>query len=62
MLNLRIKSKEKIYQKGDIVITKGNTLNSCLILISGSIKEQFKSFYIMRSIGCIVNPFDFTYK
>jgi len=62
MLNLKMKTKEKVFNKGDVVIAQGARMNSCYILISGSVKESFKGFYLMKSIGCIINPLDFTYK
>ena len=29
--------------------------------MSGSVKEQFNDFYLIRGIGNVLNPYDFTY-
>lgn len=62
MAILRIKSKEKNYPKGTVLLAKGSSITSAIIIISGSIREQFDDFYFMKSIGSVLNPFDFTFR
>lgn len=61
MVNLRLKTKEKTYEKGTIIVERGRTINHATILISGSVREQYEDFYVTRGIGNIANAFDFTY-
>ena len=62
MVNLRLKSKEKTFDKGTVIISKGQILNQTIIIISGSVREQFNEFYLTRGIGNIVNAYDITYE
>lgn len=32
------------------------------IIISGSVRDEFEDFYVTRSIGNVLNPYDFTYQ
>lgn len=61
-MNLRMKAKEKTYLKDTILLQKGKDIPFATIVITGSVKEKFEDFYFMRSIGCILNPYDFTFK
>jgi signal-transduction protein with cAMP-binding, CBS, and nucleotidyltransferase domain len=64
---LRMKAKDKTYEKGTILIRKDTPIKYVTIIISGSVKEQFKyengklDFYLIRSIGCVLDAYDFTY-
>lgn len=43
-------------------------MKSAIVLVSGSAKETFKDednregFHLIRSVGCVLNPYDFIYK
>jgi hypothetical protein len=41
MVNLRMKSKEKSYDKDTILLQKGKPIPFATIIIAGSVKEQF---------------------
>jgi hypothetical protein len=62
MINLRMKAKERTYEKGNVLVSKGSSIPTCIIIITGSVREQFDDYYLTRSIGSILNPFDFTFK
>lgn len=61
-----MKAKEKSYPKGAPVFRKESQLKVATIVISGSVKEQFKDeygkFYLIRSVGSVLDAYDFTYK
>ena len=61
-----MKTKEKSYPKGHLLVRKDQNMKNALILMAGSVKEQYKSgqgqFYLIRSVGSVVNAYDFTYK
>jgi hypothetical protein len=60
----RIKSKsvETTFQKDSIIVNFDSELNSCYILVSGSVREQFENFHIIKSTGGVINPYDLTQK
>ena len=66
IVNLRMKAKEKTYPKGATLIKRESEIKFATIIISGSVKEQFKEdygkFYLIRSVGCVLDAYDFTYK
>ncbi len=62
MVNLRMKAKERAFEKGTIIITRNSTIPTAMIIITGSVREQFEEFYLTRSIGSILNAYDFTFK
>ncbi len=37
-------------------------MNSVYIIVSGSVKEQFENFYLIKSTGSVINPYDLTLK
>ena len=61
-----MKAKEKSYPKGASLIRKDQQLKVATIIISGSVKEQYKEeygkFYMIRSVGSVLDAYDFTYK
>lgn len=61
-----MKAKDKTYSKGTVLIRKDSQIKFASILISGSVKEQFKDeygkFYLIRSLGCVIDAYDFTYR
>lgn len=61
IVKIRMKSVEKIYERGKKIIEKGDAINSVYVVVSGSVKEQYDDFYFIRGLGNILNPYDFTY-
>ena len=61
MTELRRKTKENTYEKDAVLISEGKELTQATIIISGSVRDDFGDFYVTRSIGNVLNPYDFTY-
>lgn len=61
-----MKAKEKTYPKGALIIRKDSQVKTANIIISGSVREQFKDdygkFHLIRSVGSVLDAYDFTYK
>lgn len=61
-----MKAKEKTYPKGAPIIRKDSQVKTANIIISGSVREQFKDdygkFHLIRSVGSVLDAYDFTYK
>jgi len=61
-----MKAKDKTYSKGTIIIRRDSQIKFATIIISGSVKEQFKEeygkFHLIRSLGCVIDAYDFTYR
>ena len=55
-------------RKGTTLIRSGTRVKSAIVLVSGSVKEtfrgddKFEDFHLIRSVGCVLNAYDFTYK
>jgi signal-transduction protein with cAMP-binding, CBS, and nucleotidyltransferase domain len=66
IIDIRMKAKEKSYPKGAPLFRKDSQLKVATIIISGSVREQFKDeygkFYLIRSVGSVLDAYDFTYK
>lgn len=37
-------------------------MSSVFFISSGSVREQFETFYLVKSAGSVVNPYNFTFK
>jgi len=60
----RIKGKatERTFEKDQTIINFEGELNTVYILLSGSVREQFENFYLIKSTGSVINPYDLTMK
>lgn len=60
----RIKSKstERTFNKDKTIISMEGEINTVYILLSGSVREQFDNFYLIKSTGSVINPYDLTLK
>lgn len=36
--------------------------NSVYVILSGSVREEFETFYLTKGTGSVINPYDFTWK
>lgn len=59
---IKSQSIERTFQKDSTIVSFDGELNSCYILVSGSVREQFETFYIIKSTGGVINPYDLTQK
>ena len=62
IVNLRIKSTDRTFEKNTIIQTKGKEIKNVYFVVSGTVKETFDDFSMIRGISCVLNPFDFVYK
>ena len=68
LTEIRARSKLREQKKGAVLIRSGSRVKSAIVLVSGSAKETFKDeenregFHLIRSVGCVLNPYDFIYK
>lgn len=66
--DVRARSKLREQRKGAVIIRAGSKVKSAIVLVSGCVKETFKEddhregFHLVRSVGCVLNAYDFTYK
>ena len=62
IVNIRMKSTERVFPPATTIQLKGREIKNVYFIISGSVKEQFEEFYLMRGIGNMLNSHDFIYK
>jgi CRP-like cAMP-binding protein len=41
MINIRMKAKERSFEKGSVIIARNATIPTAMIIITGSVREQF---------------------
>jgi hypothetical protein len=41
MIALRMKAKERTYEKGNVIVARGSSIPTAVIIITGSVREQF---------------------
>ena len=60
----RIKSKatERTFAKDKTILSLDGEINTVYILLSGSVREQFDNFYLIKSTGGVINSYDLTLK
>jgi hypothetical protein len=61
IVSIRMKSNERLFERGTTIQAKGKEMKFVYFIVTGSVKEQFPGFYLMKSIGSVVNPHDFIY-
>lgn len=57
-----MKSIEHIFTKGTILQSKNQINKYVYFIITGSVREKFDNFIMMKSIGSVVDPYDFIYQ
>ena len=62
IVNIRMKSTERNFDKNTRIIIKGREVKHAYIIVSGSVREDFENFYLIRGIGNVLDPYDFTYQ
>ena len=68
LAELRNKAKMRDLKKGTVLIKRGSTIKSAFVIVSGSVKELFRDsddsidFHLIRSVGSVLDAYDFTYK
>ena len=59
---IKTRSTEKTFSKDETIVNLEGELNTVYILLSGSVREQFDNFYLIKSTGGVINPYDLTLK
>ena len=59
---IRSKAVERTFPKGSIILDTDAEFNSVQIILSGSVREEFDGFYLIKNTGSVIDSYDLSMK